>query len=304
LVQHLGVERGFHRSETISQTLSSLVVDYGEALSDIDFIRYDWFTANRWPHRLCSWVAAKLATPGLTHLRFVNDLRLNSELPPPSGGLPPVRRASPADLRAVEGLLRSRGEAVAIRSDDMGAAELQLGSLSARYTKHDLERGRAVFVVDGRSSAVAYALAEVCTPGVCWAEFTNACRLLVPDESTPGVAEAREALIRQCVQYYRSRGRHSVITLCSDREVPAFTQLGFSPLGRLGEFTFHKSIARQWQALVTAMFERLGDRELPIHPGSEEENERMRRDSILRDVPSGLLPIVSDRHVGAGRATG
>ena len=271
LVQHLAVNRGFHRRDTISQKLTSLAVEYGEALPDIDFIRYDWFTANRWPHRMSLWVASNLSSPGLTRIRYVNDMRLSGDLPDVSRALPSVRRATEPDLVWLENYLKLQGDVVAMRSDDLTAKEFNLESLGVAFEQSGLYRSRSIFVVDGATRPLAFGLMETGTPGLCWAEFTNAFKVVPTASDSPDLDAAREALVRHCVQAYRSSGRRNVIALCSDAETEVLTRMEFQSLGRLGEFTFHKSLARRWQALSTAMFERLGDRDLPVTPGSESE---------------------------------
>jgi hypothetical protein len=271
LVQHLAVQRGFHRRDTTSQKLTSLAVEYGEALADIDFIRYDWFTTNRWPHRMSLWVASNLSTPGLTRIRYVNDMRLSNELPPALGALSHVRRATEPDLVWLENYLKLQGDVVAMRSDDLMLKEFGLTSLGDAFAHSGLFRSRSIFVVDGPTTPLAFGLAETGTPGLCWAEFTNAFKLIATSAESPALETARESLIRHCVQFYRSAGRQNVIALCGDPDTEVLSRLGFVALGRLGEFTFHKSLARRWQALSTAMFERLGDRDLPVTPSSESE---------------------------------
>ncbi|MFN0062260.1 MAG: hypothetical protein ACKVPX_07065 [Myxococcaceae bacterium] len=266
LVQHLAVNPGFHRRDTISQRLTSLSVEYGEALPDIEFIRYDWFTANRWPHRMSMWLSNNLSTPGLTQIRFVNDVRLATRLPDPATSLPRVRPAAEADLRWLETYLKREGDAVSIRSEDLSVSEMLMRTAADQFEHAGLSRSRSIFVVDGENEPLAFALAETGTPGLCWAEFTNAFRFMVPDPSTLHANVAREALARHCVRFYREQGRELVASLCADEDLPLLEALGFRAFGRLGEFTFHKSLVRRWQTLVTAMFDRLGARDLPIRP--------------------------------------
>ena len=94
---------------------------------------------------------------------------------------------------------------------------------------------------------------------------------MFPISTLPDAEGAREALIRHCVEFYRSRGRASVAALCEDEHVETFRRLGFETLGRLGEFTFHKSLMRRWQMLLTAMYERVGSRSVSGRPTAEDQ---------------------------------
>jgi len=259
LVQHLAVRPTFRRQEPISQDLSALLVELGEALEDIEFVRYSWRKDNRWPNRLASWVARLLHGQGLSLLRHFNYLRLplNASTPAPAEGLPPVRSGERADFVWLENLLRNRGELVRVLSEDLQADMVELEGLGARFQAHGLHRRRRVFVVDGEDGPLGVALAEEGSPGLNLIEKTNSFSLILADPSHPQAGAAARALTQRCVLHARERGRPSAIALVEDEYIDWVRQEGFEDLGRFSEWIFHRSMIRGWCDLVKSLFERL-----------------------------------------------
>ena len=261
MLQHLAVAPTNLRSDYVSQELISLVVEFGETLQDIDFIRYVWRTENRWPNRLSTWAAKMMATEGLTRLRHVNYMQLSGSLRPfASGTWPIVRPASPADLRWYESYLRQQGDVLGLRSDDLTAKELELSTLGELSAAHGVVRRRRIFVVDGPNSPIGLALAEESTDGLCWPELTNSFHVITPDPTHPWARVTREALVSYCVKHYREQNRASAVTLCDDSMVESLRAAGFVSHGRTAEWTFHKSLVRRWNELATGVFERFARR--------------------------------------------
>jgi hypothetical protein len=258
MLQHLAVLPGYHRQQFAARELSSSIIEYVEALDDIDFVRFVWRTENRWPNRLAGWVARAMSTEGLTRLRYVTYMRLDAAAPVPAGGAGlRVREARAGDLAWLEGHLRARSEIVRLRSEDLTASEMDLHSIGARYRDHGLARSRRILVVDGDQGPLAAALGEETTPGVCWPEITNAFSLVVPDHSHPAAEAAAAALRAECVRRSRDLGRSSAIALISDGELADFEHAGFRSEGRVADWTFHRSLVRTWYNLASVIFERL-----------------------------------------------
>jgi hypothetical protein len=259
LVQHLAVRPTFRRQEPISQDLSALLVELGEALDDIEFVRFSWRKDNRWPNRLASWVSRLLHGQGLSLLRHFNYLRLplDASTPAPVEGLPPVRSGERADFVWLENHLRGRGELVRVLSEDLQADMVELDGLGARFQAHGLHRRRRVFVVDGEHEPLGVALAEEGSPGLNLIEKTNSFSLILADPSHPQAAAAARALTQRCVLHARERGRPSAIGLVEDEYADWVRQAGFEDLGRFSEWIFHRSMIRGWCDLVKSLFERL-----------------------------------------------
>jgi hypothetical protein len=260
LVQHLAVRPGFHRDEQISFDLTSLMVELGEVLEDVDFIRYSWRKDNRWPSRRMGWLARALETPGLSMLRQFNYLRLPLTSAPvvPPPGLPTVREARRGDLVWLEAYLHSRGEVVRMMCEDLRADDVELEALGRRYQAHGLHRRRRVFVVDGEHQPLALALCEESSPGLNLIEKTNAFWLVVPDREHPRMPDARRALVYRCIEQARGRDRPSALGFVDDEDMDALAQLGFENMGRFCEWAIHRSMFRRGCELWRSMFERLG----------------------------------------------
>jgi len=264
MIQHLMVLPTVRRGESISRDLSALCVDYAEALEDVNYLRIYWRIQNKWPDRVFGWIARSMYMEGLTELRSMNYVRLSFSHPLRARrGLPPVRRATKEDLQWLESHVRGRGEVVRLLADDLMAQEAELSTLSARYAVHGLVRSRSVFVVDGESGPLAFALAEEATPGMSWPEMTTAFSFIVPDAYHPRAAEAREALTVACVERYRELGKSAALALVQDDEVEGLVAMGFHWHCKVAQWTVHRSAARTWHMLMAAVFERLQNRASP-----------------------------------------
>ncbi|MCY1034348.1 PilZ domain-containing protein [Corallococcus sp. BB11-1] len=259
LVQHLAVLPGFRRSEQVSSELTSLAVEVGEAMEDVEFIRYMWRTDNRWPHRLGTWLARVLEGQGLCHLRQFHYLRaeLSTAIPPAaSGPLPAVRDADARDRQWLETHLRAQGDMVRLLSEDLLAdleAERDLGE---RFRAAGLHRERRVFVVDGEAGPLAMALQEEATPGLSLIEVCNSFNVVVPDRAHPGARQAVAALAARCLAHARSSGRPSALGMVDAADVPVLLEAGFVDQGRFSEWTFHRSMVRRWCEAWRSLFER------------------------------------------------
>jgi len=259
--QHLAVEPGFRRGESVSRDLTALGLDYLELLPDVEFFRSIWRTENRWADKMNGTLHRALGSGGLNGLRFTNYLRLEGELAVPAAAPSlQVRPASLEDLRAFERHLRMTGQMLRMRSDDLTAHEMALDTLGARFAANGLERSRRIYVVHGQRGPLAFALHETCTPGLCWPEITNAFSLEIVDACDPDLPAAADALVRHAVAQYRHEGAPPVRALAADGQVQLFERLGFTSHGRVAEWTFHRSAVRACHDLLTGMFERLARR--------------------------------------------
>ncbi|MFB1484320.1 PilZ domain-containing protein [Corallococcus sp. RDP092CA] len=258
LVQHLAVMPGFRRSEQISSELTSLAVEVGEAMEDVEFIRYMWRTDNRWPHRLGTWLARVLEGQGLCHLRQFHYLRADLAVKPAldAGTLPAAREAGPEDRRWLESYLRRRGELVRLLSEDLCADPGPETALGERFRGAGLHRERRMFVVDGEAGPLAMALQDEATPGLSLIEVTNGFNLVVADREHPRTKDAVAALALRCMAHARERGRGSALGMVDVLDVPVLRELGFVDQGRFSEWTFHRSMVRRWCEAWRSLFER------------------------------------------------
>ncbi|GMT96310.1 hypothetical protein KH5H1_04290 [Corallococcus caeni] len=258
LVQHLAVMPGFRRSEQISSELTSLAVEVGEAMEDVEFIRYMWRTDNRWPHRLGTWLARVLEGQGLCHLRQFHYLRADLEVTPAvdAAALPAVRDAGPEDRQWLESYLRRRGEMVRLLSEDLRADSSAEAVLGERFRAAGLHRERRMFVVDGDAGPLALALQDEATPGLSLIEVTNGFNLVVPDREHPRARDAVAALTLRCMAHARERDRRAALGLVDALDVPVLRELGFVDQGRFSEWTFHRSMVRRWCEAWRSLFER------------------------------------------------
>lgn len=258
LVQHLAVLPGVRRGEQISSELTSLAVEVGEAMEDVEFIRYMWRTDNRWPHRLGTWLARVLEGQGLCHLRQFHYLRADLGPRPLEAErvLPAVREAGPEDRQWLESYLRRRGEMVRLLSEDLLADPGAEASLGDRFRRAGLHRERRMFVVDGAAGPVAMALQEEATPGLSLIEVTNGFNLVVADRGHPLTRDAVAALAGRCMAHARERGRGSALGMVDPLDVPVLREVGFVDQGCFSEWTFHRSMVRRWCEAWRSLFER------------------------------------------------
>ncbi|RKI08016.1 PilZ domain-containing protein [Corallococcus sp. AB030] len=258
LVQHLAVMPSFRRSEQISSELTSLAVEVGEAMEDVEFIRYMWRTDNRWPHRLGTWLARVLEGQGLCHLRQFHYLRADlSQMPTvDAGALPAVREAGPEDRQWLESYLRRRGEMVRLLSEDLGADPGPESVLGARFRAAGLHRERRMFVVDGNEGPLALALQDEASPGLSLIEVTNGFNLVVADREHPRAKDAVAALALRCMAHARERGRGSALGMVDALDMPVLGAWGFMDQGLFSEWTFHRSMVRRWCEAWRSLFER------------------------------------------------
>jgi hypothetical protein len=258
LVQHLAVRPGYHRHEQIANELTALAVELGEAIEDVEFIRYMWRSDNRWPNRLGSWLARVIENRSLSMLRTFHYMRLPVEAAPeaPAGGLP-VRDGTPADWRWLEDHLRARGEVVRVLSEDLQGNQQAHASVRARFQAAGLHRDRRLFVVDGPNGPLAMALAEEASSGLTLIEVTNAFWPVVADRAHPDTPAALRALAHRCIAMARERGRPSALGMVEPEDVSLLAGLGFQDHGRFCEWIFHRSMVRRWCDLWRSLFERL-----------------------------------------------
>lgn len=258
LVQHLAVLPGFRRSEQVSSELTSLAVEVGEAMEDVEFIRYMWRTDNRWPHRLGTWLARVLEGQGLCLLRQFHYLRapLDTVATQAPGGLPAVREAGPEDRRWLESHLRGQGEMVRLLSEDLRADPGPEQELGARFRAAGLHRERRMYVVDGEVGPLAIAYQEEATPGLSLIEVSNSFSLVVADRAHPGTRDAVAALMWRCIAHARERGRPSSLGMVDAADVPVLLEAGFVDQGCFSEWTFHRSMVRRWCEAWRSLFER------------------------------------------------
>lgn len=262
LSQHLVARPGYHRHDFISHELVNLMVDYAEALPDVEFLRGLWRTYNRWTVRVYGAIVAKMQRPGLSCLSSFTPCRIPlSQLQRTDSKLR-VRPAEADDKRLLLEHARRHFDLVELLSSDLVEGELELEGLSRRYAQAGLQRRRWIDVVDGDDGPLCIALREEITPGLFWAEWYGAVRLL-PIGRVNGAAldEARRALIFSAAQSAQRAGRSVVECLASDEDLPCLEAMGFSNLGKVMEWTIHRSMAREWSDRLNTVFERASRRQ-------------------------------------------
>jgi len=258
-VQHLVVKSGYHRQTHVAQTIVNLTFDYADAMGDVEYLLGFWRASNRWPSRVFGAVTSKLLRPGLAHLTSMNPMRrLVGPLPvPPSLK---TRAATEGDLQALVELLRATADPVFLKGHDLVEGELNFETLGARYRAAGLRRSRVVGVVTRAGRPVGWTMLERMTPGLFWAEWYNGFRLFLAEPGAPDADQVREALVAWTMVALANEGTPIAECLASEGDLPCLTRLGFSDLGRVMEYTAHRSLTRDFTAQMVAVFEKLNAR--------------------------------------------
>jgi hypothetical protein len=260
LAQHLVVRSGYHRHTQISQALVNLSFDYAESLGDVEFLRGLWRTSNRWPSRVFGTVTSKLLRPGESHLGSFNPMR-RTVGPTPRAVTATTRDATEADLAALLDTLRLTCDPVFLKGHDLLEGELHFESLAPRYRAAGLHRRRVVGVAVRGGKPVGWAVLERMSPGLFWAEWYNAFRLFLAEPSAPDADDVRQALVGWTMARLALEGAMIAECLASEADLPCLSQLGFADLGRVMEYTAHRSLTRDIASQVIAVFEKLSARE-------------------------------------------
>ena len=269
LAQHLVVRSGYHRQTQISQALVNLSFDYAESLGDVEFLRGLWRTANRWPSRVVGTVTSKLLRPGESHLSSFNPMR-RLVGPTPRAVTVTTRDATQSDLAALIDCLRATCDPVFLKGHDLVEGELLFESLAPRYGAAGLHRRRVVGVALRAGRPVGFAMLERMSPGLFWAEWYSAFRLFLTEPADPDADDVRQGLVGWTMERLAVEGATIAECLASEADLPALSALGFADLGRVMEYTAHRSLTRDIASQVIAVFEKLTarDRVLPAPEGA------------------------------------
>lgn len=254
--QHLVVRPGYRRSAHVSEQLVNLMVDYAEALEDVDYLSAYWRADNRFMVRVCGAVGRKLAGSGMVSVH--EFVRLRRALPPPLAPGPAAHDADAAELEALLQHLRTHFDPLWLRSKDLVSGQLELDALAGRYGRAGLLRRRLVGAAGAGSRQLrGWALLEEMTPGLFWAELYNGFRLVLAEPQAPDADAVRLELLRWVGEKLRQRDRQVAECLATPDEVPLLERLGFTNLGGAIDFTLHRQMGRQWSEELLAMFERV-----------------------------------------------
>lgn len=249
--QHLVVRPAYRRQSHVSEQMVNLMVDYAEALDDVDFLSAFWRAENRFMARVCGAVARKLAGTGLVNVSTFQRLRcpLPPELPPG----PVARDADASDRETLLAHLRTTHDPLWLRSHDLVPGELELETLAGRYGRSGLIRRRQI---GAATSGRGWALLEEMTPGLFWAELHSGFRLVLREPAAFDADEVRLELLRWVNANLRPRVRQVGECLAEPGDVPLLSRLGFADLGGAIELTLHREAGRQWSEELLSMFER------------------------------------------------
>jgi hypothetical protein len=268
-VQHLVVKSGYHRQTHVAQTVVNLTFDYADALGDVDYLLGFWRASNRWPSRVFGAVTSKLLRPGMAHLTSFNPMR-RPVGPVPHPASMQTREASENDLVALVEMLRATYDPVFLKGHDLVEGELLLQTLGGRYRASGLRRTREIGVATREGKPVGWAILDRMTPGLFWAEWYNGFRLFLAEPDAPDADEVRQALLSWTMGTLAMEGAPVAECLASEGDLALMARLGFSDLGRVMEYTAHRSLTREFTAQMVAVFEKLNAR-TRARPGPEGE---------------------------------
>jgi hypothetical protein len=254
LSQHLAVRPGYTRGVAVSQALVGLMVDHGEALEDVRWVRGVWQRTNRWTSRIYGAIAGQLARTGrIARSSFELCQRTSAA---PLEGTAGARAASAADLEALLETLRVNGNEVWLQSNDLVPGGLGLASLGARYAASGLHRDRTVGAVGPSSAPRGWVLLEDMSAGLCWAELFRSFSFVLADPGAPTADEDRAALLGWAHAQADARGWPVVRARVDAADAAWLLRRGYTSLGGVEELTVHRTLLREWNELLLGTFER------------------------------------------------
>jgi hypothetical protein len=248
-VQHFASLGARESQWGVARELSSCLYEYPETCDDLEYITCIWREGTTWAHRFSALVSRGIANDALSNVRPFYYLRLPFDCPAPPADacdIAGVRPMADGEREAVAVALRRRYGALRLRANDLIPTELAMETVGARYGLAGLMRRRDVYCGWVGDALVGLALCESTSPGLCWPELTNGFTLVLCSPTHPQRDRVLSALIHRAVLHCRARAFKTAIGLCEEPERAALVAAGFQDLGRLFEWTTHRSTLRHW----------------------------------------------------------
>lgn len=258
---HLAAKTGeFRQDSQISRALVQASADHMESRPEVDFIKFFWKRALKWPNRVFGWTGRAIPQRELVEQReYMLLVRDNQTplLPLPAGVS--VREAQDDELAEIEQFLIERLGLFHVLSDDLSARSLRLGEVERAFAEAGLLRRRRVRVatVDGRLAGVG--LVEQSAPGLQLNEFTSHGRLVPAAGLEPALAaDVRRALATDAAALYSAEGRRHSVLLEEDPDLSPLAEAGYAPDGLFRALTLHRTVFRRFTDNIDLLFQGRG----------------------------------------------
>jgi hypothetical protein len=230
--------------------------------SELEYCKVYFRPENRWPARIFGSFARKVSDQRLSVLRTYSYLTIpTTSHAIPALGPVEIVEAKASELAIVERSVVAAEPGLILRSDDLTRAGLELAEVNNRYKELGLSRRRRVLIALVHDTPVAFALAEISSPGLNFSELLNAFRIYCLTDN-PLVAEASyRALLAQMVQVYREAGRPYAVGLALPHEIRYFEQAGYSARKRYTSWTCSRALYLRFGEHVEHVMDALSDRQ-------------------------------------------
>jgi hypothetical protein len=250
LCQHFAALQRTGSMLATGRQVAVAMLDTLVAAPEVEFIRIRYRPDNPWPAREFGGCARMLEGHPLAQLRTYAYL-----VSPPLAAVPAletsgsrlgVRAATAADAARIEACFAGGSDALLLRTDDLGAQQLELRHMAAAYARVGLSRRREVLVAERSGQLAGFALLEQSSLGLNYSELTNAVRVY----AAVGDSETLQALARAALARYRTLGYDRCVALASDAQLAALQPAGFTRTKDYACFTLHRSLIPELRAYL------------------------------------------------------
>jgi hypothetical protein len=272
LSQHLAGAAGAHTGPLLNVGLA----EYFGQDPDVEYCKVYFRPENRWPARVFGNFARKVSDPWLSDLRTYQYFNISTDLSGLGGsGAIRVVEAQPGDLTIVEQHFVTTERGLLIRSDDLTRANLELRPLNESYRELGLERRRHVLLALDRDTPVAFALAEISSPGLNLSELLSAFRIHYLASEHDRIAQAHHELMAAALRFYRDAGRPFAVALALPEQVADYERAGLTSHKRYTCWTCYRPLGLRFsehvEYLVNTLIERQRRRSRSLSSSESEQ---------------------------------
>jgi hypothetical protein len=235
--QHLAAAAGGRGGRLLNFGLAEY---FGQNV-DLEYFKIFYRPENRWPARVFGGFASNVSDQQISDLRVLGYFTLPTE-PAAIPEAPEIEIIEPSanDLALIERHFVSNERGLILKANDLTRSALGLAELSAEYQALGMERQRRVLLAVDRGLPVAFALAELSSPGLNLSELLSAFSIhFFGAKRTPAV---EHALLRSILRLYREAGRQFAVGLVPADQLGRYQHLPLASAKRYVCWTCHRSL--------------------------------------------------------------